>query len=344
MKEVVREKGKTVVVDDARIDRAEALSPDDLMELVGELMVGHARIHRVILEQKKRMTAEETAAELDRIADHLSCVVNDLQECVLKAKMLPARGLLRRVAGVAGKRGDEIGVELEGEDTEVDGDILKELEAPLADWVRKRSAAKQLKLSITNEDNLAVVRAFADGIGLPAEASEPLRAVAERLGGLIGFESHAGERESVRLQLPLTNAMFFGQLVKLHDQLFMLPMSGIEGVAEVRHGELGSSGERQTFRWGDRTLPVFWPHRLLRIPRVASAKESVPLVVAGIGERRFALAVDELYWSQEVRMKSLGDCVGRAQGIAGSTMLAGGKVALIIDMRDLAELVLPERT
>jgi|GEM_PF-5446410 len=344
MREIVMEKGKVGNADEAGIDRTGALSPDGLMELVGELMVGHARIHRVILEQKKQMTAEETAAELDRIADHLSCVVNDLQECVLKAKMLPAGGLLRRLADVAGNCGEDIEVELEGEDTEVDGDILKELEAPLADWVRMQSAAKKLKLSAANEDNLAFVRAVAEGGGRSAEASEALRAVAERLGGLIDFEAHAGERESVRLQLPLTNAMLFGQLVKLHDQLFMLPMSGIEGVAEARHGDIGLDGEGQTFRWRDRTLPVFWPHRLLRIPRVASAADSVPLVIAGIGERRFALAVDELYWSQEVRMKPLDSCVGRAQGIAGSTMLAGGKVALILDMRDLAELAHSERT
>jgi len=333
---------------DAERDQASDVSLNELMELIGELMLGHARIHQVILAQRKRMGPEETAEELGRIADHLSHVVGDLQGCVLKAKMIPAKGLLRRLAGIAREAsresGGEMVVELEGTDTEADRDILNEIEVPLTEWVRSLAARDgrtgTLKLAFANEDNLAVVRTEVGGTGgkTCASALKSVAECAERLSGLIDVDRTRRGGGAMRLQLPLTNAMFFGQLAKLHDQLYMIPVSGIEEIIEAEHGELESDGDRQTYLLGDRRIPVLWPHRLLRIPRAASAQEKVQLVIAGIAERRIALAVDELYWSQEVRIKPLGDRAEAIEGIAGSTMLAGGKVVLILDLREILKL------
>ena len=55
-------------------------------------------------------------------------------------------------------------------------------------------------------------------------------------------------------------------------------------------------------------------------------------VVAGVGESRMALVVDELIGQQDIVIKSLGRRLRNLPGIAGATELGNQKTILVIDM------------
>jgi two-component system chemotaxis sensor kinase CheA len=60
-------------------------------------------------------------------------------------------------------------------------------------------------------------------------------------------------------------------------------------------------------------------------------------VVVGSADKRMGLVVTRLVGQQEVAIKSLGNYLANLPGIAGSTILGDGRVALIIDPVGLVE-------
>ena len=60
------------------------------------------------------------------------------------------------------------------------------------------------------------------------------------------------------------------------------------------------------------------------------------VVIIRNGERRLGCVVDTLLRPQDVVIKSLGSYLGNIPGIAGATILGDGRVALILDLRDVA--------
>ena len=61
------------------------------------------------------------------------------------------------------------------------------------------------------------------------------------------------------------------------------------------------------------------------------------VVVVGIAEKRLGLVVTRLLGQQEVAIKSLGNYLTDVPGIAGSTILGDGRVALIVDPAKLVD-------
>jgi two-component system chemotaxis sensor kinase CheA len=92
---------------------------DHLMNLVGELVIDHTRIHQVERTQKRRFS-DDSVTELGQISDHLSRIIGDLQESVMKARMLPIEQLFNRfprmVRDLTRDLGKEIDLVIEGKD------------------------------------------------------------------------------------------------------------------------------------------------------------------------------------------------------------------------------------
>jgi len=68
------------------------------------------------------------------------------------------------------------------------------------------------------------------------------------------------------------------------------------------------------------------------------AQSSVNIVVASAGAFQYGLVVDELHDSEEIVVKPLGRQLKRCKGYAGATILGDGRVALILDVGNLAQM------
>ncbi|MGW9127491.1 chemotaxis protein CheW [Paenibacillus chitinolyticus] len=189
---------------------------EHLMNLVGELVIDQTRIHQVERTQRRRF-ADETVDELGHIADHLSRIIGDLQESVMKTRMLPIEQLFNRfprmIRDLSRMLGKEIELVLEGKDTELDRTLIEEIADPLIHLIRNavdhgiekpevrtlsgKGAGGVLTIRAAHEDNQVVIYVQDDGAGI-----DPARMIRSALEKGVITQEEAGqlsEREAVEL-------------------------------------------------------------------------------------------------------------------------------------------------
>ncbi|MFD2330200.1 chemotaxis protein CheA [Cohnella sp. GCM10020058] len=189
---------------------------DDLMNLVGELVIDQTRIQQVARTQRRRFQ-DDSVGELGHIADHLSRIIGDLQESVMKARMLPIEQLMgrfpRMIRDLSRDLGKELELVMEGQDTELDRTLIEEIADPLIHLIRnavdhgleppevRERAGKPrqgiLRIKAAHEDNQVVICVEDDGAGIdPAR----MRSSAVSKGIITQEEADAlGDREAIDL-------------------------------------------------------------------------------------------------------------------------------------------------
>ena len=114
----------TVRVDTARLD--------DIMNMVGELVLVRNRLVRLGLD-----SGDET---MSKVVGHLDVVTGDLQAAVMKTRMQPIRKVFGRfprlIRDMARNLKKQIRLELVGEDTDLDKNLVEALADPLVHLVR----------------------------------------------------------------------------------------------------------------------------------------------------------------------------------------------------------------
>lgn len=189
---------------------------DDLMNLVGELVIDQTRIHQVARTQRRRFQ-DDTVGELGHIADHLSRIIGDLQESVMKARMLPIEQLMgrfpRMIRDLSRDLGKELELVMEGQDTELDRTLIEEIADPLIHLIRnavdhglerpeiREQAGKPrqglLRIRAAHEDNQVVICVEDDGAGIDPVK---MRSSSVKKGILSQEEADAlGDREAIDL-------------------------------------------------------------------------------------------------------------------------------------------------
>ncbi|TAK31152.1 MAG: chemotaxis protein CheA [Chloroflexota bacterium] len=120
-----------------RIDVAKL---DDLMALVGELVLERNRLVQINRQLTAGMSAEHLEESLAETAARFNYVTSELQSAVLKARMLPIEKVVRRyprmVRDLARQTGKEAELIISGEETEVDKSVFDEIGEPLVHIIR----------------------------------------------------------------------------------------------------------------------------------------------------------------------------------------------------------------
>jgi two-component system chemotaxis sensor kinase CheA len=79
-------------------------------------------------------------------------------------------------------------------------------------------------------------------------------------------------------------------------------------------------------------------HRLFNVPNARTRLDESLLMLVGDGDKRIALMVDDLLGQHQVVAKSLGEGIGRIDGLSGGAILGDGRVGLIIDVGQIVNL------
>jgi two-component system chemotaxis sensor kinase CheA len=172
------------------------------------------------------------------------------------------------------------------------------------------------------------------GVGL-----DVVRKGAEALRGRIDISSEFGKGCTFSLRLPLTMAVTDGMLVKVGDQRYILPTVNINMSLRPDAEALSTiAGRGETVIFQGELIPIFRLHRLFDIEGAVEDPTNGLLIIIGDGDQRCALLVDELLEQQQVVAKSLGDGIGKVQGVSGGAILGDGRVGLILDPQGIAAL------
>jgi two-component system chemotaxis sensor kinase CheA len=190
---------------------------DHLMNLVGELVIDRTRIFQVEKKLSQQFASVDSVEDLGHISDHLSRVISELQESVMKARMLPIEQLFSRfprlVRDLSQKLNKEVDLIIEGKETELDRTLIEDIADPMIHIIRnaidhgietpdqREQAGKNprgtLTLRAAHEDNSVVIYIKNDGVGIDPRK---IKASAVKKGIISQEEADAlSEREAIQL-------------------------------------------------------------------------------------------------------------------------------------------------
>jgi two-component system chemotaxis sensor kinase CheA len=179
--------------------RVDAGRIDNVLNLVGELIIGKSMLQQALNDFSKRYPKEPLRGKFADAMAFQARVLNDLQRSVMKIRMVPVDQLFRRfpriVRDVARQCEREVDLELSGQETDLDKGILDAIAEPLTHLVRnavshgiepaeqRRSLGKpprgKIRLHALHQGNQVVVEISDDGRGIDAQK---IRAKAAEMG------------------------------------------------------------------------------------------------------------------------------------------------------------------
>lgn len=172
---------QTVRVD---VDRLEKL-----LNFVGELIIDNTRLQQFQSRFNEHFKEHEDAAVLNDICSRFGRVISDLQDGMMKTRMLPIEQLFNRfprlVRDAAQIAGKEIDFVMEGKETELDRTLIEEIGDPIIHILRnaadhgiespedRENAGKtrrgKLVLKAMHQENQIVISIADDGRGIDPE-------------------------------------------------------------------------------------------------------------------------------------------------------------------------------
>lgn len=181
----VRQASQSIRIDVERLD--------GLMNLVGELVIDRTRLQKIREQLSvvlKHASLTELMENFEETTSHLARVTDELQEEIMRSRMLPVRSVLSRlprlVRDVANKCGKKVELITAGEETELDRSVIEEISDPLVHILRnavdhgietpeeRRAAGKPetgtIRVTAWNQETSIYLSIKDDGKGLDTAA------------------------------------------------------------------------------------------------------------------------------------------------------------------------------
>ena len=181
-----------------------------------------------------------------------------------------------------------------------------------------------------------------------------VKSTLEHLNGTVQVSSELGRGTTISLKVPLTLATTQGLLVRVANQVFVLPSHTVETMDYISADDLFMLEGQEAVRLRERTMPLVRLEELLDLGRVhglhtridvgsagsewssgISLAHKLPGIVVGESERQLCFLVDELIDERVIVVKSLGPLLANVPTQVGATMLGNGQVVIILDVPSL---------
>ncbi|MCK6264177.1 chemotaxis protein CheA [Vibrio sp. ZSDE26] len=157
----------------------------------------------------------------------------------------------------------------------------------------------------------------------------------EELGGHIEVDSTLGTGSHFVINLPLTLAILDGQLVKVGNEVYIIPLLTIIESIQIDHDCIKhASGGVELYRLREENIPILRLQDELEMGESGQLNDRILCFVEAAGSR-VGLVLDELLDQQQVVIKSLESNYSKVPGISGATILGDGSVSLILDIQGL---------
>jgi two-component system chemotaxis sensor kinase CheA len=161
----------------------------------------------------------------------------------------------------------------------------------------------------------------------------------KELGGQVDVRSQEGHGTTFTIRLPLTLAILDGQLVRVGQEIYIIPLVSIVESLQIESALLNTmAGQAELYKFRNDYLPIVRLHDLFHLAVDRTELAGALLVVVEAGGHRVGLVVDELLGQQQIVIKSLESNFKRVAGVSGATILGDGTVALILDIAGLIDV------
>jgi two-component system chemotaxis sensor kinase CheA len=185
--------------------KVDTVKLDNLIDLVGELVIAQSQVAQDAREASAR------DQQLSRNLLHLGRITNDLQHIAMSLRMVPIRTTFQKmnrlVRDVAAKAGKNVELRMSGEDTELDRNLIEQINDPLIHMIRNavdhgvekpetreargKPARGLIHLRAFHQGGNVVIEVQDDGAGLDKERI----AAKAREAGLVPKDAQLTEQE-----------------------------------------------------------------------------------------------------------------------------------------------------
>lgn len=336
---------------DGMVDALQTDLKKALMSPFSSLVEGYPRfVREVCREQGKEarivISGQETEIDkriLDALSDPLmhlvrNCVDHGIETAAERTRVgKPAEGTITFSISHKGTGTAEIVVSDDGAGIDftavrasaVKNGLISREEA--GSLTEAALTALLFKLGVSTSPTVTDISGRGLGMAIAREKVESVR-------GTLVLETTRGRGTTFRITVPLALSDFRGVIVRLADQLYVIPLIAVERTLRVREEEIRRIENTETIQTGGRVIPAAALSDILELPSHPKAEERPAVhsvVVIRRGEDRVALFVEEIIGEQEVLVKSLGSRLVRVRNVAGAATLSNGRIAPVLHPPDL---------
>jgi two-component system chemotaxis sensor kinase CheA len=168
----------------------------------------------------------------------------------------------------------------------------------------------------------------------------------EEIGGRVEVYSERGKGSTFLITLPLTLAILDGQLVRVADAIYVLPLLSIVETVQVKEDRINViSGGEVVYRLRGKAVPIIDMRTVCRVPGCEPLESyaNKQVIIVESDRKAIGLVVDELLDQHQVVIKSLETNFVKVPGMLGATILGDGTVSLILDVTTLGDVLFSER-
>ncbi len=373
---------------------------DKLINIVGEIVISESMvINNPDLEGMSLENFSKSAMQLRKLTD-------ELQDLVLSVRMIPVEMIfskMHRIVRDMGKKLEkEVNLEIIGEDTEVDKNVLDNLSDPLMHLIRNsmdhgieprderikngKSPVGRITLEAKNTGGEVIITVSDDGRGLDKQkildkardkgllkgenltdqeifnlillpgfstkekvtefsgrgvGMDVVKQNVEKVGGNIFVDSEQGKGTTMTIRLPLTLAIIDGMMVKVGENVYIIPTQSISQCIKPSQGSVFSDTQgRDMIIVRGSCYAITKLQTLFNIEGAVTDYSKGVIIMTEYNGRTVCLFADKLMGQQPVVVKSLPEYLNKFNsketGIGGCTILGDGSISLILDIAEIA--------
>ena len=163
----------------------------------------------------------------------------------------------------------------------------------------------------------------------------------ERVGGTIEIDSEVDIGTTFRLTVPLTLAIIPALIVTANGQRFAIPQTNVVELLSVRSDSgllIDDFHDAPVLRLRGEILPIVSLNEQLGFAEASLLRDSLTdVIVLKTGTQQFGISVDSIGNTEEIVVKPFGQILEGMPEYGGATIMGDGSVALILDVRGIAQ-------
>jgi two-component system chemotaxis sensor kinase CheA len=409
-----------------RTMRVDSSKVDLLLNQVGELVVNRSYVEQLSNELKlfqreiaavatvgkdESQAIRDITTKLGEAALSLGRVATDIQEGVMKLRMLPVGQLFNRmprlIRDLSRRMGKNISLQVMGGDTEVDKRVIEQVYNPLVHLIRNavdhgieekdlrlnrgKKEEGNITLNAYSQGNHVVIDVQDDGGGIdtesvlqravenrlvePGEAKRLSREEAynflfvpgfstsakvtrtsgrgvgmdvvkkdvEKISGHVEVQSEPNQGTKVSIKIPLTLAIIQALLVRSGKHFFAIPLTSVREIVQIMPHEITTIEGFEVIKFRQETIPILRLGDVFNISVDPKMENEGFLILASAGLKTVGFLVEGLVGEQDVVIKPLAEHVFKSRGLAGSTILGDGTIALVMDVAEIVDDVIASK-